>query len=536
MKIRIDGIPSPVTVDDAFADLSPEEQGAIVDEIHRQYTGGAQQKEAEGEYVSAFRASQQQAEQEQESATAGQLAGGLAAGLARGLADVPALPANLLQLGTLGFEKLAGWEQPSAVSRFLESLPETRDILPEAASYVAPGRAGQFASTIGEFAGGAAGTFGAGAGLGAGVSAFRAGTRSAAPLLETAGRAARQGAMTPDVLKYGVAAGAGSEALGQLAEDTDVEGAARFFGALASPMAVSGVTRAVQGAFRTAAERPSLETLRNAKNTAYQAVDDAGIRIPPAMVDGIYRAASQAARSTPNYVTGIDQATDAALQILKNQRGPNGMTLSQLDKVRQALSQRYASAPNQVAILDMIDSIDVAIGASQGGPLMQAARSANSAYKKAELLDRALETARTGAAVSGSGGNVVNKFRQAIAAILRNPRQLNYFTKQEVEAMTRIARGNLSENALRAIGKLSPTSGGLMAALNIGAAATSPLALAGSAVAAGSKKASEMLMERNLADLRQLFATGQMPTRTPALAQRGAVGLLPSVTTGLLGQ
>lgn len=531
MKIRIDGIPNPVTVDDAFADLSPEEQGAIVEEIHRQYTGGAQQKEAEGEYVSAFRASQQQAEQKQqeERATAGQLAGGLAAGLARGLADVPALPVNLLQLGTLGVEKLLGMDQPSGVSRFLESLPETRDILPEAASYVAPGRAGQFASTIGEFAGGAAGTFGAGAG----VSAFRAGARGAAPLLTAAGK----GAMTPDVLKYGVAGGAGSEALGQMAEGTDLESLARLTGAIVGPMAASGATRAVQGAFRTAAERPSLETAKDAKNAAYQAVDDAGIRIPPAMVDGIYRSAVQAARSTPNYVAGLDQATDAALQILRNQRGPQGITLSQLDKVRQALSQRYASSPNQVAILDMIDSIDVAINATQGGgQLMQAARAANSVYKKIELLDKALETAKTGAAVSGSGGNVVNKFRQAIAAILRNPRQLNYFTKQEVEAMTRIARGNLSENALRAIGKLSPTSGGLMAALNIGAAAANPMSIIGTAITAGSKKASEMLTERNLADLRQLFATGQMPVRTPAMAQRGALGLLPSVSTGLLGQ
>jgi hypothetical protein len=532
MKIRIDGIPNLVTVDDAFADLSPEEQGAIVEEIHRQYTGGAQQ-EAEGGYVSAFRASQQQAEQkrQEESASFGQLAGGLAAGLARGLADVPALPVNLLQLGTLGVEKLTGMDQPSGFSRFLESLPETRDILPEAASYVAPGRAGQFASTIGEFAGGAAGTFGAGAG----VSAFRAGARGAAPLMQAAGK----GMVTPDVLKYGVAGGAGSEALGQMAEGTDLESLARLTGAIVGPMAVSGATRAVQGAFRTAAERPSLETLRDAKNAAYQAVDDAGIRVPPAMVDGIYRSAVQAARSTPNYVAGLDQATDAALQILRNQRGPQGITLSQLDKVRQALSQRYASSPNQVAILDMIDSIDVAINTTQGGPLMQAARTANSVYKKAELLDKALETAKTGAAVSGTGGNVVNKFRQAVAAILRNPRQLNYFTKQEVEAMTRIARGNLSENVLRAIGKLSPTSGGLMSALNIihyGSAILSPASLAGTAITVGSKKASEMLTERNLADLRQLFATGQMPVRTPAMAQRGALGLLPSVSTGLLGQ
>jgi hypothetical protein len=345
--------------------------------------------------------------------------------------------------------------------------------------------------------------------------------------------------VTPDVLKYGVAGGAGSEALGQMAEGTDLESLARLTGAIVGPMAASGATRAVQGAFRTAAERPSLETLRDAKNAAYQAVDDAGIRVPPAMVDGIYRAASQAARSTPNYVAGLDQATDAALQILRNQRGPQGITLSQLDKVRQALSQRYASSPNQVAILDMIDSIDVAINTTQGGPLMQAARAANSVYKKAELLDKALETAKTGAAVSGTGGNVVNKFRQAVAAILRNPRQANYFTKQEVEAMTRIARGNLSENVLRAIGKLSPTSGGLMSALNLihyGSAVLSPASLAGTAITVGSKKASEMLTERNLADLRQLFATGQMPVRTPAMAQRGALGLLPSVSTGLLGQ
>lgn len=530
MKIRIDGIPSPVTVDDAFADLSPEEQGAIVDEIHRQYTGGAEQQKAEGEYVSALRASQQ-AEQQQ-GANADQFIGGLAAGLARGLADVPALPVNLLQLGTLGFEKLAGWEQPSLVSRLLERLPETRNILPEAASYVAPGRAGQFASTIGEFVGGAAGTLGAGAG----VSAFRAGTRGVAPLLTAAGK----GAVTPDVLKYGAAAGAGSEALGQMAEDTDVEGAARLVGALATPMAIGGATRALRSALKAAEERPSLDTFYDRKTAAYKAVDDSGVTVQPAAIDQIYSTSVQAARNTPNYVPQVDEATNSALALLNSIRGPQSMTISQLDKVRQQLNNLYRSNRNQVSILDMVDSVDNAIsGALQSagaGPLMEIARAANSTFKKVELLDMAMDTAKTGAAVSGSGGNVVNKYRQAVAAILRNPRQLGYFTSGEIEAMKRIARGNLPENILRSIGKLSPTGGGLMKVINLAAVVHNPLLLAGSAVAAGSKKASEMLMERNLADLRQLFATGQMPTRTPALAQRGAVGLLPSVTTGLLGQ
>lgn len=93
----------------------------------------------------------------------GTLIRGGTAGVARGLADVPAVPANVAQLGARGVEWATGMEEPSMVSRALSKLPDTRDMLssvpvigPES-EYVAPGRAGQFASTIGEFAGGAAG-------------------------------------------------------------------------------------------------------------------------------------------------------------------------------------------------------------------------------------------------------------------------------------------------------------------------------------------------------------------------------------------
>ena len=91
----------------------------------------------------------------------GQLIRGAGAATARGIADVPALPANLLQLAASGYEKLTGAEEPSAVSRALEALPDTREMLaavpvigPES-QYVAPGTAGEYISTIGEFAGGA---------------------------------------------------------------------------------------------------------------------------------------------------------------------------------------------------------------------------------------------------------------------------------------------------------------------------------------------------------------------------------------------
>ena len=91
---------------------------------------------------------------------AGQYVRGLAAATARGIADAPALPANLLQLGAKGVEKLFGMQEPSMVSRGLEALPDTRaalyslPIIGEEARYVAPDRAGRWISTAGEAIGG----------------------------------------------------------------------------------------------------------------------------------------------------------------------------------------------------------------------------------------------------------------------------------------------------------------------------------------------------------------------------------------------
>ena len=125
----------------------------------------------------------------------GQLIRGGTAATARGMADVPALPANIAQLGAAGVEKLFGMEDPSMVSRALDALPDTRGLLssvpvigPES-QYVAPGLLGEFVSTAGEFAGGA--------GLAGGPQAM---------------------------LRYGVAPGVASEGAGQLTEGREFRG------------------------------------------------------------------------------------------------------------------------------------------------------------------------------------------------------------------------------------------------------------------------------------------------------------------------
>lgn len=138
----------------------------------------------------------------------GQYVRGAGAAVARGMADVPALPANLAQLGVAGYEALTGRE--AALGDKLDSLPDTRDMLaavpvigPES-QYKAPGTAGEYISTAGEFAGGA-------------------------------GAAAGPGTM----LRYGAVPGVASEAAGQATEGTAVEPYARAAAGIGTALAMT---------------------------------------------------------------------------------------------------------------------------------------------------------------------------------------------------------------------------------------------------------------------------------------------------------
>jgi hypothetical protein len=149
---------------------------------------------------------------------------------------------NVAQLGAMGVEKLFGMEDPSMVSRALDRLPDTRDMLgavpvlgPES-RYKAPGKVGEFLSTGGEFSGGA--------GLMSGAKAM---------------------------LKYGLAPGLASEAAGQATQDyPNVEPFARAGAALTAPFAVGAAQKGFQRAVSPMAGKldPSrmkaVETLREA--------------------------------------------------------------------------------------------------------------------------------------------------------------------------------------------------------------------------------------------------------------------------------
>jgi hypothetical protein len=117
--------------------------------------------------------------------------------------------------------------------------------------------------------------------------------------------------------------------------------------------------------------------------------------------------------------------------------------------------------------------------------------------------EKAIEKAETRAAKSGTGGNLDNTIRQEVDRVTQKARGL---TAEEVAQAGRVVEGTKARNALRMIGRLDPTSGGLPALLHVGAATasggmTAPIAAVGFA----GRKLAEKLTERDAQKLVEMI-------------------------------
>lgn len=264
--------------------------------------------------------------------------------------------------------------------------------------------------------------------------------------------------------------------------------------------------------FDAASRRPTVDSLKRAKTSAYNAVDEAGVIIPAEEMKRLSRIAEASAVTQRNFVEATDKQTAAGLNILQRYANQD-LTLSQLDSLRQEMSKRYkASGYSEPALLDVIDMIDDVI--NRTGPaneLMNAARTANSKFKKAETIDRAFDKAERSAAASGTGGNVQNRYKQVINSILNNEREIRFFSQPEQALMRDFVEGDSLTNVARTLGKLDPSSGGLMLALNVGAAMADPQSLVLGATGALSRKAAEGSTVEQASRLFEAAGTGVIP-------------------------
>ena len=277
-----------------------------------------------------------------------------------------------------------------------------------------------------------------------------------------------------------------------------------------------GAHRAVTAAFQRADKRPTVDSLKAAKNAAYASVRRAGIEFD---ADEMLALSQRVARRMQirDFDDIADPQTAASLRIISKRQGP--ITLNRLDKLRQNMWDRYGRS-DEVGILDIIAEIDNTIArAAEGNDLLKAARAANSKFSKAQMLDDAFRKARRQTAATGSGGNILNKYRQAIVSILESPKKAKWFSQEELALMDSFVMGDNAENALRRVGKLSPGGNGLMTALNVYAAAIDPTMLAISAGATAAKGGADRSAMRGAEAIQDAVATGviQAPKAGPNL-------------------
>jgi hypothetical protein len=139
------------------------------------------------------------------------------------------------------------------------------------------------------------------------------------------------------------------------------------------------------------------------------------------------------------------------------------------------------------------------------------------------LLDEAFTKAERQTASTGSGGNTLNKYRQAVTQILSNPNKAKWFNDQEKAQMDAFISGGWGESVMRRIGKLSPSGNGLMLALNIGAIAADPTMMLVTAAGAGSKAVSDAMSMGGASGLQDAVARGAQATKVPYLPGTGPV-------------
>lgn len=323
----------------------------------------------------------------------------------------------------------------------------------------------------------------------------------------TVPRAAAQGAALGGAA--GALYGAGVAEDGEKTSGAIAGGATgALFGAGANA-AINVGTRGFRRLFNRSQQRPTVENLRTAKNAAYKAVEDSGEVFTQADMQGLLQRVQREIADV-DYVPEVDRQTFAALKRLES-AADRDLTIGQLDRIRQDLWRRYqASGRSEQGIMSAIDAIDEMVDGRAGtSALMDAARAANSRFKKAELLEDAFVKAQDQTSATGSGGNILNKYRQAVTNIINNPRQARWFTEDEISVMRQFVHGDVGENILRRIGKLSPSGNGLMLALNLfGAAAGGAPAVAITGLASGAKAIADRGAREGAEGLLQRMATG----------------------------
>jgi hypothetical protein len=299
----------------------------------------------------------------------------------------------------------------------------------------------------------------------------------------------------------------------------------RAYNALPSAVAggvAGGVLRGAANALETRAARkmiPTTEDLRALADKGYQAADAAGVIVRP---EGMRKLATETVGDLTNmgYHPQLQPRIGAVLGEMER-LGNTNTTYKGLDTLRKIAGQvassndpaEKAMASRIISRLDdymtNLPADDVIMGdAAAASASIRQGRDNWARMRRAEMVDTAKVKAERRAASSGTGGNLDNTLRQNVRSILDNPKRSRGMMPEEIAMAEKVVRGTPVQDALRLVGRLSPTTGGLSAMMNVGAAAYNPALAIPGAVGTGAKALADHMTVRNVQRLSEMMRSG----------------------------
>ncbi|MEM1372343.1 MAG: hypothetical protein AAGG72_08990, partial [Pseudomonadota bacterium] len=353
--------------------------------------------------------------------------------------------------------------------------------------------------------------------------------------------ASRMAPTATGLMASAIGAGIGSQAA---SDATGGNATAETLGALAGGLSPIAASRAIRP------KAPTLDGLRRTAEAGYSAVEQSTARLRPEAaakladnLEGVFGKRSLAARKLN------PKASVAADSIAADLR-ENPPTIQELEEARRWIGRNVAASSDAseralgVAMKKQIDDYLEAlkpedlIGTNDARSVvaqLKSAREATSRLKRAEifeaddvgLIDQGLRRAAT----TGTGGNEINAIRQNIARVLKNPKLIRGFKSHELQAMRDIADGRPTQNALRLLSRLAPSTGTLplggFGAAAAGAGATgNPLWLLPSAVGEGARMTGDAMLRRQVRNLGDVIRNGAPLRRQPSATANGILAAL----------
>lgn len=278
---------------------------------------------------------------------------------------------------------------------------------------------------------------------------------------------------------------------------------------------------------------PDNAELRAISQAGYDAAENAGVIVGP---QGMRQVATDTVNDLANfgYHPTIQPKIGSILNEMERLANTNS-TYKGLDTLRKIAGQvansqdpaERAMASRIIGRLDdymeNIPARDLIAGdATKASEGIKKGRENWARMRRDEMVDTARIKAERRAESTGTGGNLDNTIRQNVRSILDNPKRSRGMTQAEKDMAERVVRGSPGQNMLRQIGRLSPTTGGLSAAMNVGATAMNPMMAGVGALGFAAKSVADRMTVKNADKLGELIRSGGFTAKELAkMAKQG---------------